>query len=352
MQLIFDVAEAVWTVDSVGSQVRQIVDPDPERGSPGTVESDYGFYADVSPDSSRIVYSTCEFPKDPPPRPGSHDDNPRGKLGYEIAVVNIDGTSKERLTRNAFFDHYPVWSPDGSEIAYLASPDSSTGRYNYWNSVLHIRSLQDPGDASFVRTVDPISADPDALPPSWSPDGQFLAFVTKAKTNDNLSTVQHIYTVRNDGTEPRKLSEVTTLPTWYPDGSELAFAGPTPNGEISAIYAIKPDGSDKRVIWSDESHSASSGIYQVSWSPDGSELLFISDGVYVVGSEGEDLRRISNAEPGKFLRFSWATLAAWSPDGSNIAVYHPDRELLIITRNGEDQRTLVKISDDGTVSTP
>ena len=351
-QLIFDVAEAVWTVDSVGGQVRQIVDPDPERGFPGTVESNYGFYADVSPDSSRIVYSTCEFPTDPPPMPGYQDDNPRQKLGYEIAVVNIDGTSKERITRNAYFEHYPVWSPDSSKIAYLASPSSSSGLYTYRDALLQIRSLEDPGDASIARSVDPLSAGPHAFPPSWSPDGQLLAFLAVEIAEDYLSSALYAHTVKIDGTELSKLGESTALPTWSPDGSKLAFAGPAPNRETSAIYVIKPNGSDKRVIWSDESHRASRGIYQVSWSPDGSELLFISNGVYVVSSEGEDLRRISRVVPGRFSRFSGATLAAWSPDGSNIAVYHPDRELVTMDRNGKDQRILVKISNDGTVSTP
>ena len=349
LQLIFDVAEAVWTVDSAGTQVRQIVDPDPGRGSPGTVESNYGFYADVSPDGSRIVYSTCEFPTDPPPTPGYQSDNPREKLGYEIAVVNIDGTSKDRLTRNAYFEHYPVWSPDGSRIAYLFSSTSSQGHgYSIEDSALHIRSLENQGDGSFATLVDSASDVPYLFPPSWSPDGQFLAFLARDISEGFQDGTYYAHTVKNDGTELRKLGAATTLPAWSPDGSKLAFAGPRTNRETLAIYAVKPDGSDKRVIWSDESNSASRGIYQASWSPTGSELLFISDGVYVVSSEGEDLRRISNVKSGRLSRFSRATLAAWSPDGSNIAVYHPDRELLIITRDGEDQRTLVKISDDGT----
>ena len=47
-----------------------------------------------------IVYSTCEYPLD----------------GYEIAAVRVDGTDKRRLTEDGYFDHYPVWSPDGRRI--------------------------------------------------------------------------------------------------------------------------------------------------------------------------------------------------------------------------------------------
>ena len=130
LHLIFDSSEAIWIVDAAGTQVRQIVDPDPGRGSHGTLESGYGFYADVSPDSTRIVYSTCEFPLDDSSPYQRNDVNPRALLGYEIAVVNIDGTSQRRLTNNAYLEHYPVWSPDGSKIAYLASPNTSHGGYH------------------------------------------------------------------------------------------------------------------------------------------------------------------------------------------------------------------------------
>ena len=99
--LVFDVGDTIWTLDIEGARLLQVADtvPDDDRYA----HAYFGHYTDVSPDGSRIVYSTCEYPLD----------------GYEIATVRVDGTDKRRLTEDGYFDHYPVWSPDGKQIAFV-----------------------------------------------------------------------------------------------------------------------------------------------------------------------------------------------------------------------------------------
>ena len=77
----------------------------------------YGFHADMSPDGRRVVYSTCEFPERDVRYAVDRED-----YHYDIAVINLDGTEQQRLTENTYLDHYPVWSPDGSRIAFIANP--------------------------------------------------------------------------------------------------------------------------------------------------------------------------------------------------------------------------------------
>lgn len=104
---------AAWAVDSQGTWMRMLVDAG--LGWPIL----YGLHADVSPDGARIVYGSCEFPTESISVKPYEEDRLRHR--YEIAVIDLDGTEQQRLTENEHTDHYPVWSPDGSHIAFIAS---------------------------------------------------------------------------------------------------------------------------------------------------------------------------------------------------------------------------------------
>ncbi len=112
--LIFDFAKSgIWTVDAQGRQLRKIVDANPHE-----FYFMFGFHADLSPDGNQIIYSSCEFRTER----GIQSYTERRDYNYEIAVIDLDGTGQQRLTANYHHDHYPVWSPDGSRIAFLANP--------------------------------------------------------------------------------------------------------------------------------------------------------------------------------------------------------------------------------------
>ena len=70
-------------------------------------EKELDLFPSVSPDGSRIVYSTSR-----------HTKKPRQ---FEIESANIDGSNRHRLTRSSSYrdaDIAPSWSPDGTKIAY------------------------------------------------------------------------------------------------------------------------------------------------------------------------------------------------------------------------------------------
>ena len=67
------------------------------------------------------MYSTCEYTY------YDHDAvGWRYNLGYDLAAVNVDGSDLQRLTDNLHFENYPVWSPDGTRIAFIAHNDYSS----------------------------------------------------------------------------------------------------------------------------------------------------------------------------------------------------------------------------------
>ena len=106
-----------------------------------------------------------------------------------------------------------------------------------------------------------------------------------------------LHTVGVDGTGLTRIGETTIPPSWSPDGEDLAFAAT--EGEEAVLYAVRPDGTGLREVWrSEASDMPSLPIAQVSWSPDGSEILFVTDRVYVVGADGSGIRPLSPDLPG------------------------------------------------------
>ena len=175
-------------------------------------------------------------------------------------------------------------------------------------------------------------------PPVWSPDGEYLAFIVnegkgrpyKYRGRQAYGYTRVLHTIRSDGSKLVRIGETTAVPTWSPDGDELAYAALI--GEEAALYAVRPDGTERRLIWSG-ADDGFAPISQVSWSPDGTELLFISDrALYVVSSTGGDPRDLG-IPWGSFVP---TARASWSPDGLKIAVHFPYERIVTVSRDEAD----------------
>ena len=204
---------------------------------------------DVSPDGTRIVYSSCRY--------RAHAKPDAGLPTYfnyrpEIVEIHTGGSRRlRRLTTNSDFDNYPSWSPDGTRIAFLTGnvgfpawrPSRQRGLHT-----LHTTAADGAADGYGLLPIHD-GAGGDSLdlahqPARWSPDGQRLAFVTKT---DNIYA---IYTIGADGADRQRLTEAVSGPSWSPDGRRLAYA--KVDGDEVAVYTSRVDGSDVRRVTSIE----------------------------------------------------------------------------------------------------
>jgi hypothetical protein len=97
-----------------------------------------------------------------------------------------------------------------------------------------------------------------------------------------------------------------TWGTLSPDGTELAY--PSPDG----IHVMDLATRGERVF------EGGHGGYNLSWSPNGKQIAFVSDtadGVYVIGLDGGPRRQVSDQ--------AYASVAGWSPDSTRIYVAIP-----------------------------
>jgi serine/threonine protein kinase len=173
------------------------------------------------------------------------------KRNQNLWVVELEKGTALRITST--FSQMPVWSPDGSRIAY------SEG-----TSGLTVRAANGSGDAEGLLA----GAN---FPSAWSPDGRFIIFVRRG-----VKTRMDIYALPLFGDRKEYLilnspfNEQT--PAFSPDGRWLAYTSDeTGNYEIY-VQSFSADGklaADKQRV------STNGGTYPL-WRRDGSELFFVA----------------------------------------------------------------------------
>lgn len=181
--------------------------------------------------------------------------------------------------------------------------------------------------------------------PSWSPDGQKIAFQSNRDGN------WEIYVMNVDGTEQTNLTNHPAddcCPSWSPDGRKIAFLSNRDDeyydskyylsfwgepeiqlsvryGDRYRIYVMSPHGT----IWWGPIGGGSGfeGVGdRVSWSPDSTRIAFVKTrgyfdvgGIYAMNVDGTSETNLTRASPGDYLDHPDDCCLSWSPDGEKIA---------------------------------
>jgi Tol biopolymer transport system component/DNA-binding winged helix-turn-helix (wHTH) protein len=188
--------------------------------------------------------------------------------GFEIAVKPfLGGASEIALTSDGQQNVEPAWSPDGDYVAY-----HSMRRGGIWIV---------PALGGVPRQVSDFGSDP-----AWSPDGRRLAFqsdpladVAPAAYGANVPST--IWTVGRDGSGRRQITSSAdpigghAAPTWSPDGQHIAFA--TYSAEPQRLWSVPADGGAPSLL--DEPHGA---IFDPVFAPDGRWIYYATGGPFVI----------------------------------------------------------------------
>ncbi len=175
---------------------------------------------------------------------------------------------------------------------------------------------------------------------SISPDGRRVAYST------NASGRWEIWALPLDGSAPPQ--QVSSgpgskfAPRWAPDGRRLAYLVDLDGGELFDIYVYDWETGAQLDLTPDTPDAIQPGY---SWSPDGTQLAFVSD------RSGRFDTYVMDAAPGAAARCLFAlpysdTGAYWSPDGRWMAVRTEtsgqDHETYLVPVDGGEPRLLAE----------
>jgi Tol biopolymer transport system component/photosystem II stability/assembly factor-like uncharacterized protein len=238
----------------------------------------------------------------------------RQTTGDEVAIMNADGTG-EAVVANASqcsSDSGPVWSPDGSRLAFSRCD-------NFEQDDLYVINADGTGLAAV--TSDPHSE----VLPGWSPDGTRLTY-TFGECSGTDTLVPEIFAVNISGSLKTNLTNSSASEgssDWSPGGSSIVFArgdglncsGTDGNTDLYAIDAV--GGNERRLT-----NTQATEFFPV-YSPDGTKIAYsassfdfitniFTESIFVMNADGTGQTQIT-PEP------IFAGRPSWSPDGSKLA---------------------------------
>ena len=237
----------------------------------------------------------------------------------------LEGSTAIELTNNTTYDSSPAWSPDGKWIAYTAEKDHETMDL----MLLNLKT----GKSLPLKTGEHLYLDP-----AWSPDGSKLAYVSTEPNGYYNIYVQKIRKGKPVGpafqiTQDNAYGDnrlyfgdydLHIAPTWSPDGKELLFVTnrdtPLGSGGIWRMPVEKNGIKKARLIHNEQTLFRT----RPHWSPDGTRFLYSShvggqfNHLYLLPSDG--------GEPYKITFGDWDNFhPRWSPDGTKL-VYLSNEE--------------------------
>jgi dipeptidyl aminopeptidase/acylaminoacyl peptidase len=213
----------------------------------------------------------------------------QNRATQSIWLVGLDRTDEPQpLTARDGLALRPRWSPDGSQLAFLAKNDGAQQLHLLMLAGGEIRTL-----TSREEAVDDCA---------WSPDGRYIAYSSRvpdlayAEKDPDRREPRRITTLsyRLDGEgwtfdRPRQVfivdvesgesRQLTTAPrdhiglTWRTDGKVIAFVAQPPEVDEArlarVLYAVELDGRLTQLT------EADAGVADApSWSPDGRSLAY------------------------------------------------------------------------------
>jgi len=218
-----------------------------------------------------------------------------------IFVLSADGSNAQKITDRSHTDYCIDWSPDGQYLAFSSDRADVIERGVAYTDIFIIHP-----DGTGLKKI--TSSDKFCIRVDWSPTGEWLVF-------DCMRDGANIYLSSRDGSRLWQLTSDSTSrnPSWSPDGNSIAFEGRGGGDDYNKynIYVMDSNGANIRQLTNNDRS------FHPVWSPDGRSITFMyapDDGdleFRAMDADGNHKRLLAKG-------IDYTSLPSWSPDSRYI----------------------------------
>ena len=233
--------------------------------------------------------------------------------------MDADGSNQTQLTFAFHAAQEPSWSRDGTKIAFVGTWECPGCAYTGRPFTDQLYVMDADGSNQTLLTTEwfadrfvHLVSDTDA--PTWSPDGQMIAF---RSSSPDRRVYGAPYVIRADGSGLARLQpDAMYHMDWSPDGKRLVY---DLRGRGIRISNAPPASSGDDEDTATTELTTRPGDRYAAWSLDGNRIVFnrspLGDGspphVFVMNADGSAQTDLTKESAGQ--------LPVWSPDGTKIA---------------------------------